>query len=87
MDSLGHSSFPPTALGRQDDEEETPGVILLQSKAIGIVLLKETQSKELYFGRTDTYVRDTQRIGRVRRIYTPVALKKLKYKNIPEENL
>ncbi|GFT50364.1 hypothetical protein TNCV_4750691 [Trichonephila clavipes] len=26
MDSLGHSSFPPTALGRQDDEETTPGV-------------------------------------------------------------
>ncbi|GFX73620.1 uncharacterized protein TNCV_1263891 [Trichonephila clavipes] len=25
MDSLGHSSFPPTALGRQDDEEATPG--------------------------------------------------------------
>ncbi|GFW02117.1 hypothetical protein TNCV_4854571 [Trichonephila clavipes] len=25
MDSLGHSLFPPTALGRQDDEEVTPG--------------------------------------------------------------
>ncbi|GFT50415.1 hypothetical protein TNCV_1004171 [Trichonephila clavipes] len=25
MDSLGHSSFPPTALGRQDDQETTPG--------------------------------------------------------------
>ncbi|GFV72674.1 hypothetical protein TNCV_411931 [Trichonephila clavipes] len=28
MDSLGHSSFPPTALGRQDDEEVTPGTVL-----------------------------------------------------------
>ncbi|GFX47021.1 hypothetical protein TNCV_316441 [Trichonephila clavipes] len=27
MDSLGHSTFPPVALGRQDDEETTPGVI------------------------------------------------------------
>ncbi|GFX19690.1 hypothetical protein TNCV_2075981 [Trichonephila clavipes] len=26
MDGLGHSSFPPTALGRQDDEEANPGV-------------------------------------------------------------
>ncbi|GFV83954.1 hypothetical protein TNCV_1479561 [Trichonephila clavipes] len=26
MDSLGHSSLPPTALGRQDDEEVSPGV-------------------------------------------------------------
>ncbi|GFT58940.1 hypothetical protein TNCV_185591 [Trichonephila clavipes] len=25
MDSLGHSSFPPKALGRQDDEGATPG--------------------------------------------------------------
>ncbi|GFW14077.1 hypothetical protein TNCV_3546661 [Trichonephila clavipes] len=25
MDSLGHSSLPPSALGRQDDEEATPG--------------------------------------------------------------
>ncbi|GFV48270.1 uncharacterized protein TNCV_4716541 [Trichonephila clavipes] len=25
MESLGHASFPPTALGRQDDEEATPG--------------------------------------------------------------
>ncbi|GFT99711.1 hypothetical protein TNCV_1140971 [Trichonephila clavipes] len=27
MDSLGHLSCPPTALGRQDDEEATPGKV------------------------------------------------------------
>ncbi|GFU63804.1 uncharacterized protein TNCV_3496161 [Trichonephila clavipes] len=36
MDSLGHSSFPPTALGRQDDEEATPGcnnrIVMAQRK-------------------------------------------------------
>ncbi|GFV73458.1 hypothetical protein TNCV_3389741 [Trichonephila clavipes] len=30
MDSLGHSSLPPTALGRQDDEETTSGVVTQQ---------------------------------------------------------
>ncbi|GFY25365.1 hypothetical protein TNCV_2484851 [Trichonephila clavipes] len=30
MDSIGHSSFLPTGLGRQDDEEVTPGVRPLQ---------------------------------------------------------
>ncbi|GFY07132.1 hypothetical protein TNCV_276791, partial [Trichonephila clavipes] len=30
MESLGHSSLPPTALGRQDDEEAT-SVLLGQS--------------------------------------------------------
>ncbi|GFW30528.1 hypothetical protein TNCV_454661 [Trichonephila clavipes] len=30
MESLGHSSFPPTALGQQDDEEAAPGVKSLQ---------------------------------------------------------
>ncbi|GFY02748.1 hypothetical protein TNCV_3506281 [Trichonephila clavipes] len=30
MDNLDHSSFPPTALGRQDDEEVTPGLRPLQ---------------------------------------------------------
>ncbi|GFS83710.1 hypothetical protein TNCV_610581 [Trichonephila clavipes] len=29
MDSLGHSSFPPIALGRQDDEEASPGLLWL----------------------------------------------------------
>ncbi|GFW81261.1 uncharacterized protein TNCV_376091 [Trichonephila clavipes] len=30
MDRLGHSSLPPTALGRQDDEEVTSGKIELR---------------------------------------------------------
>ncbi|GFX96267.1 hypothetical protein TNCV_2291551 [Trichonephila clavipes] len=27
MDTLGYSSLPPTALGRQDDEEATSGTV------------------------------------------------------------
>ncbi|GFV67904.1 putative transposable element [Trichonephila clavipes] len=30
MDSLGHSSFPPTAFGQQHDEEVTPGELWFQ---------------------------------------------------------
>ncbi|GFV96560.1 piggyBac transposable element-derived protein 2 [Trichonephila clavipes] len=34
MDSIGHSSFPPTTLGRQDDEEATPGVFKMSRKKV-----------------------------------------------------
>ncbi|GFT52436.1 DUF4817 domain-containing protein [Trichonephila clavipes] len=33
MDSLGHSSLSPTALGRQDEEEVTSGRILFSDEA------------------------------------------------------
>ncbi|GFY33660.1 hypothetical protein TNCV_4593721 [Trichonephila clavipes] len=42
MNSLGHSSFPPTALGRQEDVEATPGVKSLQT-------LKQRSLVELSF--------------------------------------
>ncbi|GFX21826.1 hypothetical protein TNCV_2311051 [Trichonephila clavipes] len=32
MESFGHSSFPPTALGRQDGEEATSGGRLNESR-------------------------------------------------------
>ncbi|GFX43603.1 hypothetical protein TNCV_510521 [Trichonephila clavipes] len=40
MDSLGHSSFPPTALGRQDDEEATPGLLALDRRATFTIFVR-----------------------------------------------
>ncbi|GFW36632.1 hypothetical protein TNCV_1956321 [Trichonephila clavipes] len=42
MNSLGHSSLPPTTFCRQDDEEATPG----HSKAFGIILKKAVHKKD-----------------------------------------
>ncbi|GFY12225.1 hypothetical protein TNCV_4935141 [Trichonephila clavipes] len=53
MDSLGHSWFPLTALGRQDDEEATPGIRSLQfeqrAAANFVPTLLLMEQKELRF--------------------------------------
>ncbi|GFX31707.1 hypothetical protein TNCV_4082311 [Trichonephila clavipes] len=36
MESLGHASFPPTALGRQDNEEATSGGSPLQDNLVAL---------------------------------------------------
>ncbi|GFW40007.1 hypothetical protein TNCV_5116901 [Trichonephila clavipes] len=51
MDSLGHSSFPPTALGRQDDEEATSGERSLQITSLNllnkIVIFEKESAKRI----------------------------------------
>ncbi|GFV37809.1 hypothetical protein TNCV_3040671 [Trichonephila clavipes] len=39
MDSLGHLSFPPTALGRQDDEEAIPGLTTLDLNTLSTLYI------------------------------------------------
>ncbi|PRD33295.1 UNVERIFIED_CONTAM: hypothetical protein NCL1_17962 [Trichonephila clavipes] len=41
MVNLGHQSFPPTALGRQEYEEATPGV--RSSQYVSNILINNTQ--------------------------------------------